>query len=96
MILFFLTDQLVVNTVGFVGQLFDSRVHGGVVLWVLAKGPVVLMPDVRPSDLVVEAVAFFVDLLLEMSFGWFDKLGFFLLLWLILRLLLVPVIQLVS
>lgn len=96
MVLFFLADQLVVNAVGFVGKLLDSRVHGGVVLWVLAKGPVILMADVRPPDLVVETVAFLVDLLLEMSFGWLDKLGFFLLLWLILRLLLVPIIQLVS
>lgn len=36
MVLFFLVYKFVVDDVGFVGKLLDSRMHGGVVLWVLA------------------------------------------------------------
>jgi hypothetical protein len=49
---------LVVDGIGAVGELLDYRVHWGVVLGVLAEGPVVLMADICPTDFVVETVAF--------------------------------------
>lgn len=58
--------DFVVDHVGAVGQLLDGWVHWGVVLGVLAQGPVVLVADVGPADLVVETVALLFHLTKEL------------------------------
>lgn len=66
MVLAVLLGEFVEDYVGAVCQLLDVGVHRSVVLGVTTQGPVVLVANVGPADLVVEAVAFRLDLLLEL------------------------------
>jgi hypothetical protein len=46
----------VVKVVRPLRQLFDAEVNGGLNFWIFPKSPIILVPDIRPTDFLVEVI----------------------------------------